>query len=109
MPTENHRQFIDSRGKVINGSEAKVRYPDPQFFLRGSINMRRDEICQLVLRNAEEMRFVLYMLESPARPDAKGSKFPKRALLETANRLHDWRVSVDMHGGGPGQPYLWEV
>jgi hypothetical protein len=109
MPTENHRLFIDSRGRQITGLGAKEKYPDPQFFMRGDMRMSRDEICRLVLRNAEEMRFVLYMLESPARPDAKGSKFPKSALLETATRLHDWRVSVDMHGGGPGQPYLWEV
>lgn len=109
MAIEDGREFAHWHGETINGLMAKLKYPDPKFFLRGDMRMRRAELCDLVIRNAEEIRHVVYLLESPARPDTIGGRFPKAALLKTANMLHDWRVSVDMHGGEKGRPYLWEV
>lgn len=109
MAKEDGRDFVDWHDKIIPGLVAKLRYPNPKFFMRGDMRMRRAELCDLVMRNAEEIRHVVWLLEHPARPDAHGSRFPKSALLRTANLFHDWRVSVDMHGGEQGRPYLWEV
>lgn len=109
MATEDGRKFVHWRGETISGLTAKLRYPDPKFFLRGDMRMRREDLCSLVMRNADEIRHVIYLLESAARPDAIGSRARKADLLHRANMLHDWRVSVDMHGGEKGRPYLWEV
>ena len=60
-----------------------------------------------VLRNVDELRRILDTDEKLARGQVAG-RVTKRHLVAVANRLHDWRVSMDIRSGGLGEPYLWE-
>jgi hypothetical protein len=97
-----NRRFITLRGEVITGREAMKRYPDPAFFMRARPALSLDECREVLLRNCEEAARVVDMLRSTV---ASKSKAP---IIGTANKLHDFRVSIDIFGGELGRPYLWE-
>jgi hypothetical protein len=88
--------------EVITGREAMARYPNPAFFMRPHERQSLDEIREILRRNCDEAERVVHMLRSRTR-------FPRKSpIIEMANKLHDFRASINMHGGEPGRPYLWE-
>lgn len=91
-----------SMNGLITGREAMRLYPDPQFFMRPSPRLTLEECREYLHRNCNEAARVADMLR-----DVAGHK-SKAPIINMANKLHDFRVSIDMHGGGMGQPYLWE-
>jgi len=64
--------------------------------------MTLDECREYLQRNADEAARVVDMLRSNA------SFKQKAPILHVCNKLHDFRISIDMHGGEQGKPYLWE-
>jgi hypothetical protein len=88
--------------KLITGREAMARYPNPAFFMRPSERQSLDEIREILRRNCDEAERVVYMMRS-------WTRFQKKSpIIEMANKLHDFRVSICIHGGECGRPYLWE-
>ena len=55
----------------------------------------------------DELRRILDVDEKLARGQVAGT-VTKRQLVAVANRLHDWRVSMNILSGGLGEPHLWE-
>lgn len=95
------RRFLNLGGN-ITGAEALARYPNPKFFMRPDMRMSVDELRAILHRNCDEAERVIPMLRASAGFKTKGP------ILNTAQILHDFRVSIDMHGGEMGRPYLWE-
>ncbi len=77
------------------------------FFDRATEKMTRHEVEQIVMRNAREIRFWVDQWERLARGHYQG-RLTKRALIIDANRMHDWRVGMEIMSGALGRPYLWE-
>lgn len=71
------------------------------------MDQERALAASYVLRNVQELRLILDVDEKLARGHVAGS-VPKRYLVAVANRLHDWRVSMNIISGGLGEPHLWE-
>jgi len=101
-PNPANRLFVHWQDSRISGKEAKARYPDPQFFMRARPSMTLDECREYLQRNANEAARVVDMLRCNA------SFKTKAPILRTCNWLHDFRISIDIHGGEQGRPYLWE-
>lgn len=101
----DNKKFI-SWDDTITGREARKKYPDPQFFMRPTARMTEAEMRDMLARNITEIRRCLDLIESILTSSA--NRVPKATLLHHANQLHDWRNSMNMHGGGLGQPLLWE-
>src|SRR6056297_2706333 len=99
--TPDNKRFLDMHG-VITGREAKARYPDPVFFMRPRPSLTLDECRAILHRNCDEAAQLVEMLRATA-----GHK-SKAPILGTANDLHNFRVSINMHGGERGRPFLWE-
>lgn len=91
----------------LTEAEARKRYPRPQFFRRAAMDQTQEMAAAYVLRNVDELRRILDTDEKLARGQVAG-RVTKRHLVAIANRLHNWRVSMDIRGGGLGEPYLWE-
>jgi hypothetical protein len=89
--------------EMITGREAMARYPDPQFFMRPHQSMSLDELRAVLQRNCDEAERVVHMLRSWGRFKTKSP------IIEVADKLHDFRVSMKIHGGERSRPYLWEV
>ncbi len=102
----HNKTFISINGP-ISGRDAMKRYPDPAFFMRGSVSLSHDELRGLIHRNADEVIRVVELIRSCAGPCV--GRTTKGMLLNNANLLHDMRMLVDIHGGEMGRPYLWEV
>lgn len=100
-----NKRFLDMGG-VITGREALRKYPNPAFFERARPSMSMDEIKSILLRNCDETERIVAMLRDAAL-HAIGTT-TKAHRLYPANKLHDFRVSLNMHGGERGRPYLWE-
>ena len=103
----DNRRFLTLKpglpgSEVITGREALSRYPDPRFFMRARPGMTLDECRGILLRNCDEADRVVSMLRSWTR-----FRF-KSPIIDMADKLHDFRVSINMHGGEVGRPYLWE-
>ena len=96
-----NKRFINMQG-IITGREAIARYPDPAFFMRPRPSLSLDECRAILHRNCNEAARLVEMLRDTSRFDRKAP------IIGTANKLHDFRVSIDMHGGELGRPYLWE-
>lgn len=96
------RRFHNMHG-VITGAEAQSRYPNPAFFMRPDMRQSVAELRAILHRNCDEAERIIPMLRASA------SFKTKAPILDTAQRLHDFRVSINMHGGELGRPYLWEV
>ncbi len=100
-PSPLNRSFHDMRG-LITGREALRKYPSPAFFMRPSASQSLDEVRAVLIRNADEAERLVGMLRS-------WTRFEKKApIMQTANKLHDFRVSLQIHSGEAGRPYLWE-
>lgn len=87
---------------IVTGREAMILYPDPAFFMRARPGNTLEECREILHRNCDEAARVVDMLRSTATFKKKGP------IINMANKLHDFRVSIDMHGGEQGRPYLWE-
>jgi hypothetical protein len=101
-PNPANRLFVHWHDSRITGKEAMTRYPDPKFFMRARPSMTLDECREYLQRNADEAARVVDMLRSNV------SFKQKAPILHVCNKLHDFRISIDMHGGEQGKPYLWE-
>jgi hypothetical protein len=106
MTATRNKTFIGRNGQIL-GFEAMRKYPDPVFFERGNPRMSHDEIRCLIRRNADEVNRVVDLIRITEGPMG-GVRISKANLLYGANLLHDMRILVDIHGGEPGRPYLWE-
>ena len=102
----HNKMFSDMNGP-ISGRDAMKRYPDPVFFMRGSVSLSHDELRGLIHRNADEVIRVVELIRSCAGPCV--GRTTKGMLLSNASLLHDMRMLVNIHGGEFGRPYLWEV
>ncbi len=102
-----HNKMFSGMNGPISGRDAMKRYPDPAFFMRGSVSLSHDELRGLIHRNADEVIRVVELIRSCAGPCV--GRTTKGMLLNNANLLHDMRMLVDIHGGEMGRPYLWEV
>ena len=91
----------------ISGREAIKKYPNPAFFMRGDLRMSHDELRSIIHRNADEVARQSEMIRLIA--GRVNGRVTKKVLLFNANLLHDMRMLVDVHGGGLGRPYLWEI
>lgn len=100
------KRYIDGRERITE-AKARMKYPRPHFLRRASMDQTQEMAAAYVLRNLDELRRVLDIDEKLARGQVAG-KVTKRHLVAVANRLHDWRVSMDIRSGGLGEPYLWE-
>ena len=96
------KRFVHWQGSIITGAEAIARYPDPVFFMRGRPSLTLDECREYLHRNADEAARVVDLLR------CNRSFKQKAPILNAVNKLHDFRVSINMHGGECGRPYLWE-
>lgn len=100
------KSYRDGR-ELITETQARAKYPNPHFLRRAAMDQTQEMAAAYVLRNVEEIRRILDTDEKLARGHVAG-EVTKRHLVAVANRLHDWRVSMNMLSGGLGQPYLWE-
>lgn len=100
------KHYIDGRERITE-MKARAKYPNPHFLRRAAMDQTHEMAAAYVLRNVEELRRILDVDEKLARGQVAG-RVTKRHLVAVANRLHDWRVSLNIMGGGQGQPYLWE-
>jgi hypothetical protein len=100
------KHYIDGR-ESITEMKARAKYPNPHFLRRASMDQSQEMAAAYVLRNVEELRRILDIDEKLARGQVAGG-VTKRHLVAVANRLHNWRVSMNMMSGGLGQPHLWE-
>ena len=100
------KYYIDGRER-IHEMKARAKYPNPHFMRRAAMDQTQEMAAAYVLRNVEELRRILDIDEKLARGQVAG-KVTKRHLVAVANRLHDWRVSMNIVGGGLGEPCLWE-
>ena len=101
-PSPMNRRFVDTRGKIITGRDAIQKYPDPQFYMRAGPSMTLSECREALQIECNEAARVVEMLRGTASFDRKAP------IINMANKLHDFRVSIDLHGGNAGQPFLWE-
>jgi hypothetical protein len=97
-----NKRFRHWHGSIITGREAIAQYPDPVFFMRGRASLSLDECREYLDRNCDEAARVVDMLR------CNRSFKQKAPILYAVNKLHDFRVSIDIHGGEMGRPYLWE-
>jgi len=100
------KRYIDGRERITE-AKARMKYPNPHFLRRSSMDQERALTASYVLRNVEELRRILDVDEKLARGHVAGN-VTKRHLVAVANRLHDWRVSMNIVSGGLGEPHLWE-
>ena len=100
-PSPLNRKFKDSCG-IITGREALRKYPNPAFFMRPSVSQTLDEVREILVRNADEAERLIHMLRGWERFDTK------RPIIHMANKMHDFRVSLEISSGEAGRPYLWE-
>lgn len=87
--------------------QAKEKFPNPLLLPRAAERMDRREIEAILRRNIQEIRFWCKQWELLANGEYAG-KVTKRALVMDANRLHDWRVSMNIMASALGRPHLWE-
>ena len=100
------KRYIDGKERITE-AQARKKYPCPHFLRRSAMDQERALAASYVLRNVAELRRILDVDEKLARGHVAG-QVTKRHLVEVANRLHDWRVSMNIIGGGLGEPHLWE-
>lgn len=100
------KRYIDGRERITE-AKARMKYPHPHFLRRASMDQTQEMVAAYVLRNVDELLRILDADAKLARGQVAG-RVTKRHLVAVANRLHDWRVSMNIVGGGLGQPYLWE-
>jgi hypothetical protein len=100
-PSPMNRNFKYMR-QSMTGREALRKFPRPAFFMRPSASQSLDEVRAVLIRNADEAERLAVMLRS-------WTRFEKKApIMDAANKLHDFRVSLDITSGEAGRPYLWE-
>ena len=100
-PSPLNRKFKTGRG-IITGREALKIYPDPAFFMRPSASQTMDELRDVLVRNADEVERLVGMLRHWTGVHSKGP------IIQTANIMHDFRLSTGIFSGEAGRPYLWE-
>lgn len=100
------KRYIDGRERITE-AKARAKYPRPHLIRRAAMDQTQEMAAAYVLRNVDELRRILDVDEKLARGQVAG-RVTKRYLVAVANRLHDWRVSMDIRMGGLGEPYLWE-
>lgn len=93
--------------KLMTQAEAKAWAPNPMFFDRATDKMTIAQAVGILQRNIDEIQFWLNQEKALADGRVAG-RVTKGTVLHAANKLHDWRVSMDIMSGGLGQPYLWE-
>lgn len=93
--------------KLMTAGEAKAWAPKPRFFDRATDKTTKAQALAVLRRNIDEIQFWLNQDKALAEGRVAGS-VTKHSLVCAANRLHDWRVSMNIMSGGLGQPYLWE-
>lgn len=93
--------------KLMTEAEAKAWSPNPRFFPRANDAMKKADALAILRRNIDEIQFWLNQDKAMAEGRMAG-RITTRSIVLHANRLHDWRVSMDIMSGGLGQPYLWE-
>ena len=102
-----HKRFMD-HGNRINKFDAVAKYPDPKFHERPSADMKPDELREMLARNIAEIE---HCIDAFFRPYATGritGRPTKAHLMQQINKLHDWRIDLNISGGERGRPYLWE-
>ncbi len=103
-----HKRFKDGRDTISKWDAAR-KYPDPAFFERPSADMSPDELRAMLMRNIVEIDHLINVFMRPyALNTIKGGRITKSVLMLNINKLHDWRVSMNITGGERGRPYLWE-
>lgn len=95
------KTFLIGRER-LTGQQALEKYPDPKFFMRPRPSLTVDECREILRRNCDEAAMLVEMLRS------NGAFKKKAPIIETANRLHDFRISLFITSGEFGRPYLWE-
>lgn len=100
------KRYIDGRERITE-AKARMKYPHPHLLRRASMDQTQEMAAAFVLRNVDELRRILDTDAKLARGQVVG-RVTKRHLVAVANRLHDWRVSMDIRSGGLGEPYLLE-
>ena len=94
--------------KLMTVADAKAVAPNPRFFDRATKQMTKAQALAILRRNIDEMQFWLNQDKALAEGRVAG-RVTKHSYICAANRLHDWRTSMNILSGGLGQPYLWEV
>jgi len=93
--------------KLLTEDEARALAPDPMFFGRAHAKMKKADALAILKRNIDEIQFWLNQDKAMADGRMAGT-ITTRSIALHANRLHDWRVSMDILSGGLGRPYMWE-
>lgn len=94
--------------KRMTFAEAKARFPNPLLFERATMRDTRKECERVLLRNIEEIRRILDNMENIARGNYVGT-LRKDSLVYDANKLHSWRLSLNISMGFAGCPHLWQA
>lgn len=94
--------------KLMTVADAKAAAPNPRFFDRATDKMTKAQALAILRRNIDEMQFWLNQDKALAEGRVAG-RVTKHSYVTAANRLHDWRTSMNILSGGLGQPYMWEV
>lgn len=94
--------------RVMTADEAKAAAPNPRFFDRATDKLTKEQALAILRRNIDEMQFWLNQDKALAEGRVAG-RVTKHSVILAANRLHDWRTSMNILSGGFGQPYMWEV
>jgi len=93
--------------KLMTQAEAKAWAPKPRFFDRAHDKMTKADALAILQRNIDEIQF--WLKQDQAMADGRmAGRITVRIIALHANRLHDWRVSMNIMSSGLGQPYLWE-
>jgi hypothetical protein len=93
--------------KLMTEDEAREWAPNPKFFPRATEQMTKAQAMDILRRNINEIQFWLNQDKATVEGRVVG-RITKHSIVLAANRLHNWRVSMTIHSGGLGQPYLWE-
>jgi len=94
--------------QLFTKKEAKAWASNPMFFPRASASMKKTEALAILRHNIDEIQFWLKQDKALADGFVLGHITTKTFVL-AANRLHDWRVSMEiMSSGAAGRPHLWE-
>jgi len=92
---------------LMTKSEARAWAPNPMFFQRASVSMKKTDALAILRRNIDEIQFRLKQDKALADGFVLGRITTKTFVL-AADRLHDWRMSMEIMSGGRGCPHLWE-
>ncbi len=94
--------------KLMTVAAAKAAAPNPRFFDRATDKMTKAQALAILRRNIDEIQFWLNQDKALAEGRIAG-KVTKHSYVCAANRLHDWRTSMNILSGALGRPYMWEV